>query len=115
MSLSFLVSAWAVKEMQVKMAHKASGIEDRRMKTSPFERGADFISSRRRNKKPDTGPGFEHQFSFGWDLYAEIASCATEIGSALSFTFPVRYFSNFPSPIYTSLNHLRNSPKDDSG
>jgi hypothetical protein len=58
MSLSFLVSAWAVKEMQVKMAHKASGIEDRRMKTSPFEReGTDFIISSWRYKKPGAGPG----------------------------------------------------------
>lgn len=42
--------------MQVKMAQKASGIEDRRMKTSPFERVADFISSGHRYKKPGAGP-----------------------------------------------------------
>lgn len=43
--------------MQVNMAQKASGIEDRRMKTSPFERGEDFISSDDRNKKHGAGPG----------------------------------------------------------
>ena len=43
--------------MQVNMAQKASGIEDRRMKTSPFERGDYFISSDDRNKKPGAGPG----------------------------------------------------------
>lgn len=42
--------------MQVKMAQKASGIEDRRMKTSPFERGTDFISLGHRYKKPGAGP-----------------------------------------------------------
>lgn len=68
MSLSFLVSAWAVKEVQVKMAHKAIGIEDRRMKTSPFERGADFISTRRRNKKPGAGPGFDSIGVLNWKL-----------------------------------------------
>ena len=47
--------------MQVNMAQKASGIEDRRMKTSPFERGEDFISSDDRNKKPGAGPGWYHQ------------------------------------------------------
>lgn len=57
MSLSFLVSAWAVKKVQVKMAQKASGIEDRRMKTSPFEGGTDFISPGHRYKKPGAGPG----------------------------------------------------------
>ncbi len=41
--------------MQVNMAQKASGIEDRRMKTSPFERGKDFISSDARYKKPGAG------------------------------------------------------------
>lgn len=44
--------------MQVNMAQKTSGIEDRRMKTSPFERGEDFISSDARYKKPGAGPGF---------------------------------------------------------
>lgn len=43
--------------MQVKRAQKASGIEDRCMKTSPFERGEDFISSDARYKKPGAGPG----------------------------------------------------------
>lgn len=45
MSLSFCVPALAVKEMLVNMAKKASGIGGMRIKTSPFERGEDFISS----------------------------------------------------------------------
>lgn len=42
MSLSFFVSAWAVKEVQVKMAHKAIGIEDRRMKNESIREGSRF-------------------------------------------------------------------------
>lgn len=42
MSLSFLVSAWAVKEVQVKMAHKAIGVEDRRMKNESIREGSRF-------------------------------------------------------------------------
>lgn len=54
--------------MQVNMAQKASGIEDRRMKTSPFERGEYFISSDARYKKPGARPG---SICIGTTVFAE--------------------------------------------